>query len=1011
MKYTLLTFTFCLLAGGLWAQQSVLDTHPKHLLGTGVSMFAEKNYPAASRYLTNALQSGYFEGTEAERQAKNYLALSAYYQKKNDAQKLLQAYANEYPYASNMDQVQLYIGILEIEAGKYKLALDRLDGVRTKQLTADDAQVLQYYRAYAHLKQKKYDKAAYYFGALLKSGAGAYQDNANYYYGYAQYQLGNYGEALASIRKVENHPEFKDSAAHLICQLYFVQGNCEKATEMGKKILSTEKKDKNVAEVLRIMGSCAFRSSANAEAVGYLERYQKVTKRIAREDWYTIGMAYYQLGSYDKAAKALSKVTNKSDKMTQNAYFHIGMSYLQLQDKKQARMAFEQAANSSFDKDIQEDALYNYALVTYETSYQPFNESVVAFERFLKEFPASKYNDKVYQYLVNAYLTTNNYADAYKSIQHLNTTNKTVKEAEQRVLFGMATNSIATRKYGPAMQYLDLLLKNKSYNADLTARAYFWYGECLFRSEKYTEAQEYFQKYLKNTTSRTQSEYNLAYYNMAYTYFMQKNYTKSNEWFRQYVQMEKENTALLIDANNRIGDAYFQQRQYERAMQAYDQNIARTEVLAGIDYAMYQKGFLQGLQGAYANKIATLDALQQRFPKSAWVDDAMYETARSYTSLNNNRKAIEVFESICGKFAKNSDVVRKSKLQIAMLQYNEGSIDASIAMYKQIIAQYPNSEEATTSLSTLESMMVDENRVDEFTQLAQQMGQSSTVKEDSLQYKAVEKVYFRDDVAGAVAGFEKYLATYPNGKYHSLATYYLANCYYRQNNNAASLALYKKLVDDAQNPNIELTLVRAASLSYDAEKYAEAVVYFEQLEGVGSKENKQAAALGQLRCYYLLQQYDKTIEVASDVVTTYAGNADMVAEARYNRMKSYLALGKTDESLADTKALSKDTRNAWGAEAKYLLAYYYLGKQDYAKAEAEVFDYIEKGTQHQRWLARTFLVLADIYMAQENYFEAKQYLLSLRDNYDTTNDAEVAAGISQRLDTIGRHENESVSND
>ncbi len=1009
MKYTLLTLTLCLLSGGLWAQQSVLDTHPKHLLETGVSMFAEKNYPAASRYLTNALQSGYFDGSEEERLAKNYLALSAYYQKKNDAQKQLEAYANDYPYASNMDQVQLYIGILEIEGGKYKLALDRLDGVRSKQLSADDAQALQYYRAYAHVKQKKYDKAAHYFGDLLKSGAGVYEANANYYYGYAQYQLGNYREALSAIQKVENHPDFKENAAYLICQLYFLQGNCEKATEIGKKIMASEKKDKKLAEVLRIMGACAFRSSAHAEAVDYLERYQKVTKRIAREDWYTIGMAYYQLGSYDKAAKALSKVTTKSDKMTQNAYFHIGMSYLQLQDKKKARMAFEQAANSNFDKDIQEDALYNYALVTYEISYQPFNESVVAFERFLKEFPNSKYNDKVYEYLVNAYLTTNNYADAYKSIQNLNTTNKTVKEAEERVLFGMATNAIATRKYAPAMEYLDLLLKNKSYNPDITARAYFWYGECLFRSEKYTEAQEYFQKYLKNTTSRTQSEYNLAYYNMAYTYFMQKNYAKSNEWFRQYVQMEKENTVLLIDANNRIGDAYFQQRQYERAMQAYDQNINMGNTIAGVDYAMYQKGFLQGLQGAYTDKIATMDALQQRFPKSEWVDDAMYETARSYTSLNNNRKAIEVFESICGKFAKNSDVVRKSKLQIAMLQYNEGNVDASISMYKQIIAQYPNSEEASTSLSTLESMMVDQNRVDEFTQLAQQMGQSSTTKEDSLQYKAVEKVYFRDDVAGAVTGFEKYLSTYPNGKYHSLATYYLANCYYRQNNNAASLALYKKLVDDAQNPNFELTLVRAASLSYDAGKYADAVGYFVQLEGVGSKENKQAAALGLLRCYYLLRQYDKTIEVASDVISTYGGNADMVAEARYNRMKAYLALNKVEESLPDTKALAKDTRNAWGAEAKYLLAYYYLYKKDYAKAEAEVFDYIEKGTQHQHWLAKTFLVLADVYVAQENYFEAKQYLLSLRDNYDATNDDEVATGISHRLETISKYENESVS--
>jgi hypothetical protein len=49
-------------------------------------------------------------------------------------------------------------------------------------------------------------------------------------------------------------------------------------------------------------------------------------------------------------------------------------------------------------------------------------------------------------------------------------------------------------------------------------------------------------------------------------------------------------------------------------------------------------------------------------------------------------------------------------------------------------------------------------------------------------------------------------------------------------------------------------------------------------------------------------------------------------------------------------------------------------------------------------------------LAKENYFEAKQYLLSLKDNYDTTNDAEVANDITSRLQQIESFENETVSN-
>lgn len=1010
MKYTLLTLTLCLLSGSLWAQQSVLDTHPKHLLETGLAMFAEGNYPAASRYLENALETNAFSGTEQERAARNAVALSAYYQQKDDAAHLLEAYAAQYPYASNIDQVQLYMGILELEAGKNKPALNRFEKIRTSALSAKDAQALQYYRGLAYSKQKKYDKAAYELGLLLKNGAGSFKPHATYHYGYAQYQLGNHAIALESIEQIKDNPAFKSHAAVLLCQLYYLQNNCPKATQLGQSVLQDDQNDKKHAEILRIVGTCAAQSGNHQEAIAYLERYQKAAKRISREDWYVLGMAYFSQEQYQKAVGALSKTTGKKDNLTQNAYFHIGVSYLKLSDKKKASMAFEQASRSDFDKNIQEEALYNYALVTYETAYQPFNESVGAFERFLKEFPNSQYKDKVYAYLVNSYLTTNNYEEAYKSIQNLNTTNKTVKEAEQRVLFGMATNAIANRQYTPAMQYLETLMKGKNYNDDIMARAYFWYGECLYRSKKYDQAQAYFEKYLKNTLSRTQVEYNLAYYNLAYAYFSQSKYTEANNWFRKYVQQEKENTVLLLDAYNRIGDAYFQQRDFTRALESYGKSISMGGTTVGVDYAIYQTGFVYGLQGKYDAKITTLGNLLKQFPKSNWADDAYYEIGRSQSALNQNQAAIKTFTGICAQYPVNSDVVRKSRLQIAMLQYNEGMIDDAITTYKQIIAQYPNSEEAATSLTTLESMMVDNNRVDEYNALAQKLGKSSTTKEDSLQYKAVEKIYFRNEFPAAITGFTKYLTTYPNGKYHALATYYLANCYYRQNQNSESLACYQKLVSHPENPNLETTLARAASLSYDAGQYAQAATYFEQLEGIGNKEHKQAAALGTLRCYNLLQQYDKTIQTASDVITTYQHDTDMVTEARYNRMKAYLALEKANEALADAILLSADTRSEFGAEAKYVVAQHYLNTGLLEKAEAEVFDYIEKGTQHQHWLAKAFVVLADVYMAQDNYFEAKQYLLSLQDNYDTTADAEVAQAITTRLQTIQQKESETVSN-
>jgi TolA-binding protein len=357
-----------------------------------------------------------------------------------------------------------------------------------------------------------------------------------------------------------------------------------------------------------------------------------------------------------------------------------------------------------------------------------------------------------------------------------------------------------------------------------------------------------------------------------------------------------------------------------------------------------------------------------------------------------------------------------------MLQYNSGKVADATATYKKVAVSYPNTEEAATALSALESIMVDSNKVDEFNQLAQQLGKSSTTKEDSLQYKAAEKIYFKNNYSEASTALEKYLNMYPQGKYNALAQYYLANSYYQQKKYTESLGIYAKLLESSENPNVEFSLQRASAMAFSMGKYEDALNYYTKLDQIGSVENKQTAKLGIMRCAYNLKDYNKTIEVASDIIGAYS-DEEIITEARYNRFKSYQALAVTEfvdglmtggnnvpaSAIEDLVALAADTRNIYGAEAKYELANYYYSKNQLDKAEAEVFSYIEKGTPHQHYLAKSFILLADVYLQKERYFEAKQYLLSLKDNY-VADDKEISDAIASRLELINTKESETISN-
>ena len=1008
MKKILSLILFCLIVTNISATDSPFHNEESKLIEHAKEFFHNKNYSAAYRYTEDLLAEG-IKNDEEKREAYYISALSSYYLRNADAINKLQSYVLNYPYASELDKFNLYIGILQIEAGKHKNALELLEKVRRENLSEEDINALLFYRGYAYIERKKYEEASYEFGLLLKRNSEKYKIPAHYYYGYSQYRLENYSVALENILLAEDDPSFREETPLLLCRLYFLLDNCEKSTEYAKKIIASGEIKKDKAEVYKILAVCKFNNKEYANTIDLLENYQKLSRKMTREDWYVLGMSYYNTEKYDKAVKTLAKSTNEKDKLGQNSYFHTAMSYLKLGDKKNARMSFDKASRLDFDKQIKEDALYNYALLTYELSYSAFNESVGAFERFLKEFPDSKHKDKVHEYLLSSYLTTTNYSQAYASIKKLNSNERVVKEAEQRVLFGMATDAIANRKYSDAMANLQTLIGEKSYNADITARTYFWYGECLYRMKKYDEALEQFNTYLKKTISMDQDEYRFAQYNIAYIYWNKNDYSNASNWFRKYEKIEKVNPVMRLDALNRIGDCYFLQRNFTQALNSYNQSLAVGGNYAGVDYALYQKAFVLGLQKDYNAKIETLNDLQTRFPKSEWNDDAMFEIGKSYIALNKNDEAISSFEEIAKTYPASSPVVRKAQLQIAMLQFNTGKVSEATATYKKVAVSYPNTEEAATALSALESIMVDNNKVDEFNQLAQQLGKSSTTKEDSLQYKAAEKIYFKNNYAEASVALDKYIKMYPQGKYNALAQYYLANSYYQEKKYPQSLEIYSSLLDNSENPNVEFSLQRASSIAYDMEKYEEAMKYFVRLDQVGSAESKQPAKLGILRCSYILKDYAKTIEVASDVIAAYSAYDEVVTEARYNRFKAYQSMSNIEAAYNDLVALSADTRNIYGAEAKYELANYYYSKNELDKAEAEVFSYIEKGTPHQHYLAKSFVLLSDIYITKENYFEAKQYLLSLKDNY-VADDKEISSAIASRLELIANKESETVSN-
>ena len=68
----------------------------------------------------------------------------------------------------------------------------------------------------------------------------------------------------------------------------------------------------------------------------------------------------------NRAIDQFNKIINGKNAVAQNAYYHLADSYLKTEQKTAALNAFKRASEMQFNAVITEDALLNYARLSYE---------------------------------------------------------------------------------------------------------------------------------------------------------------------------------------------------------------------------------------------------------------------------------------------------------------------------------------------------------------------------------------------------------------------------------------------------------------------------------------------------------------------------------------------------------------------------------------------------------------------------------------------------------------------
>lgn len=979
--------SLCVVVGShtAYGQRDYQYVASDRLFVEGKGLFNLKNYTGC----IDKMQAFKAEAKDADliQEADFLLVACAFEQGREDADLLLKEFVDTYPDTRHEAEVNFMIASVHFDRGEYEKAIFWFGQSNIDTLSPEQQEAYSFRLAYSLLQTGEKDRARGYFARIQQIG-NTYRAASSYYIAYIDYADGKYDQALSEFSKLKENREFRVQSQYYITQIYFIQSKYDRVIKEGEELLKAHPNEANNNEVHRIVGNSYYQLGNQAKATEHLAKYVSMTDSPLRGDLYILGVCYFNKNNYNSAADILGRVVTQSDELTQNAYLYLGQCYLKLNDKNNARMSFEAAATANFDKQVKEVALYNYALLLHETSFSGFGESVTVFEDFLNEFPNSKYTDKVNDYLIEVYLTTKNYQSALTSINKINRPSNKILEAKQNVLFQLGTQAFTNMDLDEAEGYFTSAIGLGNYNQEAKSDAYFWRGETYYRKAQFAKAAADYATYLSTTGQRDTDMYALAYYNLGYSYFKQNKYQDALSRFRQYTDTERnQQAAPYADAFNRIGDCLFYNRQFADAEAAYAKAV-NLQPGSG-DYAIYQRGYLLGLQKDYRGKINSMDRLVREFPQSQYVDDALFEKGRAYVMLEDSKGAADAFSSLIDRFPQSS-LARKAGVQLGLLYYNDNQLEKAATAYKKVISNYPGSDEAKVAIQDLKSVYIDLNDVSSYADYVNSLGGSTRFEiseQDSLTYIAAEKLFMRGDNAGAKKSLQNYLQTFPDGAFSSNANYYLGSIAFANKEYAQALGLFEKVLDSGDLKFREEALARKGEIEYLNQDYAEALESFKTLSVIAENpDNKQAAKLGIMRSAQLTNQPLEALQAANLLLEEPKLSPEVQSEARYVRAKSYIAQKQEKKAIADLQILSKDTRTAHGAESKYLLAQIYFNQNEGDKAEKELMNFIENGTPHQYWLARGFILLADIYISRQDDFQARQYLTSLQNNYKGNDD-------------------------
>ena len=959
MNKKIFLIVFCLFTGNLvFAQYSRFEE--------ARLLFEDQKYSAAQGLYQQIINSG--GGNES---IEYYHAKCSKELFLSDAILLYHAYIKNYPYSQFLDKVNEDFSLLYFRDKAYDKAILYFN--KLPHLQSQNNLIFKF--AYANFCIDSLAESSYYFSKLMHTES-KYASTSRYYYAYIAYEKGLYKTALNNFQQLLDDDKFDAIVPYYITQIYFFQKNYKQLIVFAKPLIDKVIPSR-IAEVNRVLAEAYYNTQDYKEAIVHFNAYIEQGEQLNPIVLFLLGQSYYNVEDYENAVLQLEKVAGSADSIMQNSAYYLGASYLKLEHNHYALQAFKKASTYDYNQAVKEDAYFNYAKLSYQLEL-PFDNTLKVLKTYLESYNHPLHKQKIETLMVKTLQGTSRYLEAFIALEDIHLPTFEQQKAMQQLAYFLGIRAYNSLDYKLAISYFSTA-STYQINADFSFLTSFWLADCYYQlSNSEMAADLYTDLPPTNTKSLTYYE-TLQKYNLAYCYFQQSNYQLSNKYFRIYEKLSTD-SMHLNDTYLRIADGFFMTKEYSLAEKYYEKAIAYN--LFDTDYAIYNRSLSLGLVGKHTSKVILLKQLLDEYTTSTYFDNALADLAKHFKNASKYDIALGYYEELL-EVSKDADLVADAYLSKGMIYFNSNKVEDAITQFLFVVNNYQQTKYFKEALSGLQSAYASLGQIEQYLAIIDGLPEVSITKaeQDSLIYNTAFMKFAEGDYAVANITFTTYLQKFKNGIFSNDATYYNAISTLKTGDTTSAIRLYKAVVESAVASYQEAALIFLARQYYKLGDFELSNPYYKMLEEIASNNSLKREAIIRLMYGNENTNSDLAFTYAQKVVGLEKTDDWLLSKATIIIARNEFENGNYAKSRKTFEKVEQLSKYDEGAEAKYYLAYLTYLDDSLHLAEQMIFQLAEQYSS-DHFIAKAFLLLTDIYIVQDNNFQAKATLESIIENHD-----------------------------